>query len=118
MTDTEEDSPAAARLFLYALHALADQGRDRLAVKAAFELRYAALSGYAPDSRTLSQALDEPALRAARYILSCDLKKILSFSLDGESRAVLCDFTEKYLLSRLERGFSTLDFYHKLGDLT
>lgn len=49
MTDTEEDSPAAARLFLYALHALADQGRDRLAVKAAFELRLMAESGYAPD---------------------------------------------------------------------
>ena len=44
MTDTEEDSPAAARLFLYALHALADQGRDRLAVKAAFARFFGLLS--------------------------------------------------------------------------
>lgn len=48
MTDTEEDSPAAARLLLYALHALADQKRDRLTVKAALELRLMAESGYEP----------------------------------------------------------------------
>ena len=119
-TEAEGDplQPGVMRLSLNSLYALSQSVAERWKVKAAFELRYAALSGYAPDSRTLSQALDEPALRAARYILSCDLKKILSFSLDGESRAVLCDFTKKYLLSRLERGFSTLDFYHKLGDLT
>ena len=109
--------PGVLRLALNSLYALS-RGDERWKVKAAFELRYAALSGYAPDGKTLSQALDGGALRAARYILDCDLKKLLSFSLEGESRAVLCDFTEKYLLSRLERGFSTLDFYHKLGDLT
>ena len=49
MTDTEEDSPAAARLLLYALHALAEQKRDRLTVKAAFELRLMAESGYEPE---------------------------------------------------------------------
>ena len=49
MTDTEEDSPAAARLLLNALHALAEQKRDRLTVKAAFELRLMAESGYEPE---------------------------------------------------------------------
>lgn len=49
MTDTVENSPDAARLFLYALHAVADQKRDRLAVKAAMELRLMAESGYKPD---------------------------------------------------------------------
>lgn len=49
MTDTEIDSPAATRLLLYALRAIADQKRDRLAVKAAFELRLMAESGYTPD---------------------------------------------------------------------
>nr|WP_297279423.1 DNA repair protein RecO [uncultured Butyricicoccus sp.] len=49
MTDTEEDSPAATRLLLYALRAVADQKRDRLLVKAALELRLMAESGYAPD---------------------------------------------------------------------
>ncbi len=49
MTDTEMDSPAAARLLLYALRAIADQKRDRLTVKAAFELRLMAESGYTPE---------------------------------------------------------------------
>lgn len=49
MTDTEVDSPAATRLLLYALRALADQKRDRILVKAALELRLMAESGYAPD---------------------------------------------------------------------
>ena len=49
MTDTEVDSPAVTRLLLYALRAIADQQRDRLTVKAAFELRLMAESGYTPD---------------------------------------------------------------------
>lgn len=49
MTDTEINSPAVTRLLLYALRAIADQKRDRLTVKAAFELRLMAESGYAPD---------------------------------------------------------------------
>lgn len=107
--------PGVLRLALNSLYALSQGVGERWQVKAAFELRYAALSGYAPDGKTLAGALDGPAQAAAGYILGCDLKKILSFSLAGESRAMLCDFTERYLLSRLERGFSTLDFYKKLG---
>ena len=49
MTDTEVDSPAVTRLLLYALRAIAEQKRDRLTVKAAFELRLMAESGYRPD---------------------------------------------------------------------
>lgn len=107
--------PGVLRLALNSLYALSQGVGERWQVKVAFELRYAALSGYAPDGKTLTGALDGPAQAAAGYILGCDLKKILSFSLAGESRAMLCDFAERYLLSRLERGFSTLDFYKKLG---
>ncbi len=109
--------PDVMRLALNSLYALSQGVGERWKVKAAFELRYAALCGYAPDDPTLRRALDEPALACARYILGCGLKRILAFSLAGESRALLCDFTEKYLLSRLERGFSTLDFYRNLGEL-
>lgn len=49
MTDTDEAMPAVTRLFLYALRAVADQKRDEMLVKAAFELRLMAESGFAPD---------------------------------------------------------------------
>ncbi len=109
--------PGVMRLALNCLYALSNKIGSCWKVKAAFELRYAALCGYEPDAETLSRALDGRALACAQYILRCDLKGILSFAAEGESRALLCDFTEKYLLSRLERGFSTLDFYRNLGEL-
>lgn len=49
MTDTDEEMPAITRLFLYALRAVAEQKRDPALVKAAFELRLMAESGFAPD---------------------------------------------------------------------
>ena len=49
MTGPDEDSPAVSRLLLYALHALEGKKRDPALVKAAFEWRVLAESGYAPD---------------------------------------------------------------------
>lgn len=49
LTDAGEDSPQACRLLLTALHALAEKKRDGRLVKAAFEWRMLAQSGYAPD---------------------------------------------------------------------
>ena len=119
-TEAEEavSHPDVMRLALNSLYALAQGGRERWRVKAAFELRYAALSGYAPDETALERGLEGQALACARYILGCDLKRILSFPLqDEQARRSLCAFTEDYLLSRLERGFQTLDFYHSLAAL-
>ena len=45
----EEDSPALCRLLLHALHALEGAGREPALVKAAFEWRVMAESGFAPD---------------------------------------------------------------------
>ena len=53
-------------------------------------------------------------LAAMRYIVHCDLKRLFSFSLGEGSLRELCDLTEAYLLSQLERGFFTLDFYKSL----
>ncbi len=48
--ETDEiENPAVTRLFLYALRALAEQKRDKTLVKAAFELRLMAESGFLPD---------------------------------------------------------------------
>lgn len=49
VTGPDEDSPAVSRLLLYALHALEGKKRDPALVKAAFEWRALAESGYAPD---------------------------------------------------------------------
>ena len=54
------------------------------------------------------------ALEAMRYICSCDSKQLFSFSIGESSLKYLSDITESYLITQLERGFSTLDFYKTL----
>ena len=49
MTDTDEEQPAVTRLLLYALRAVAEQKRDPILVKAAFELRLLCLAGFTPE---------------------------------------------------------------------
>ena len=53
-------------------------------------------------------------LDAMRYIVGCDGKRLFSFSLPQQSLKCLSDITETYLLTQLERGFFTLDFYKSL----
>lgn len=48
MSDTDEDVPALPRIFLNALYAVTEQKRPLAIVKAAFELRLMAESGFAP----------------------------------------------------------------------
>lgn len=48
MSEEQAESPAITRLLLYALRAVADQKRPLALVKAAFELRLMAESGFAP----------------------------------------------------------------------
>ena len=54
------------------------------------------------------------SLSALRYILLAEPKKILSYSLDEKSLTLLANVTERYLISRLEREFSTPKFYKSL----
>ena len=56
----------------------------------------------------------EGVLNAMRYIVSCDLKKLFSFSLSQQGMGELSSIAETYLLTQLERGFFTLDFYKSL----
>ena len=147
-----EDSPAETdiqRLALNSLYALSNGLCPHTVVKAAFELRYMLLAGYAPDLSACvvcgslhpvrpvamleagtvrcqdcvlpggsgrQMPLTAGALEAARYILSCDLKKIFSFQLPEEDLRRLGAFCEAYLLACMERGFRTLDFYKSVGE--
>ena len=112
-------------------------------VKAATELRLAALAGYLPElsgccvcgnpepdrfsiadgtlecascraSDGVRMPLSAASLAAMRYIVSCPDKKLFSFALTGAAEKELCDAAESYLLTQLERSFYTLDFYKSL----
>lgn len=54
------------------------------------------------------------ALQALRHVVSCDVKSAFSFTLGEGSLKELTDIGEAYLLTQLERGFYTLDFYKSL----
>ena len=142
---SQEDaaSPALLSLILNALYALSKLQKPPRLVKAATELRLAAIAGYMPElsgccvcgnsepdrfsiaDGTLECAacrsgdgvrmpLSPASLAAMRYILSCPEKKLFSFTISGAAEKELCDAAESYLLTQLERSFYTLDFYKSL----
>lgn len=135
------------RLLLSALQAIA-KGREQAIVKPAFELRLMALGGYAPDvsacavcgnetpnrfnvtqARVQCAGCDKNAeelclpisvgtLDAMRYVLEAPPERVFAFSLGEATASEFSGVSEAYLLTRLERGFSTLDFYHSLQVVT
>ena len=137
-------NPELQSLLLNCLYALSKLNLHEMKVKAAFELRAACLSGYMPDlfgchicgsqtpdrfdlsegqlechgCRGLGGGLRMPVtpgvLEAMRYLCLCAPKRLLSFDIGVENMMKLSDLTESYLITQLERGFSTLDFYKSL----
>ena len=63
----------------------------------------------------ISLPLDGPTLSALRYIVHGDPKRLFSFRLPPESLETLSGVAESFLLTQLERGFRTLDFYKSLN---
>jgi len=131
-------------LTLNCLYALSETRLPLPQVKAVFELRVACIAGYAPDlyecrcsagNRTgyfdlsggvllcdsckdqnvgIRHPITVATLDAMRYIVSCDSKKLFHFALGSENLQQLSFIAEAYLITQLERGFSTLDFYKTL----
>ena len=62
----------------------------------------------------ISMPLTVSALAALRHIVWGPRKRLLSFRLDGDGIKRLSEASEAYLLTRLERGFRTLDFYKSI----
>lgn len=62
----------------------------------------------------ISLPLTPSALAALRHIIWGPRKRLLSFRLDEEGMKRLSEASEAYLLTRLERGFRTLDFYKSI----
>ena len=137
-------NPELQSLLLNCLFALSKLNEPERKVKAVFELRAASLGGYMPDlfgchvcgsqtpdkfdisggclectrCRAVGGGIRMPVtpgvLEAMRYICLCDPKKLFSFQTGPENMEKLCNLTEAYLTTQLERGFSTLDFYKSL----
>ena len=63
---------------------------------------------------SISLPLDEGSLAALRYIVGGDAKRLFSFRIAPQSLPLLAGATEGFLLTQLERGFRTLDFYKGL----
>lgn len=66
------------------------------------------------ESEGISMPLDGPSLTALRYIAYGDPKRLFSFQIPEKSMELLSGVTESFLLTQLERGFRTLDFYKSL----
>jgi len=128
VADEDSPNPELLPLCLNALYALSENIKAPEYVKPAFELRLMAISGFEPllnqegtqgDGSLVSMedgvlSLSSGALCAADYILSCDAKKLFSFTLSDNALRELSRKTEDYLLAHLDRTFRTLDYYHKV----
>ena len=62
----------------------------------------------------ISMPLTPAALSAMRHVACGDPKRLFSFRLDEGSLRQMGDACEAYVLTQLERGFGTLDFYKQM----
>ncbi|MCQ2418318.1 MAG: DNA repair protein RecO [Clostridia bacterium] len=65
-------------------------------------------------SEGLRLPVSEGTLAAMRYIVFAPAKKLFSFTLSDDGLHELSGLTETFLVTQLERGFYTLDFYKSL----
>ena len=54
------------------------------------------------------------SLDALRHIITCDSKKVFSFSLGEDAAKKLYKAAESYLKTQLDRGFPALDYYNSV----
>ena len=137
-------NPELLSLLLNCLYGLSALIVPEVKVKSAFELRAACLAGYTPDlfgchicgnenpdrfdlsagqlecsrcsrgAGSIRMPIGPGILEAMRYICMCEPKRLFGFSLGEENMQNLSGIAEGYLVTQLERGFSTLDFYKSL----
>lgn len=62
----------------------------------------------------VSLPVDAPALAALRHIVYGEAKRLFSFALPPASLEIFSGVCESFLLTQLERGFRTLDFYKSI----
>ena len=139
-----EQSEEYLRLMLNSLHFLSKGGRQAEQLKAITELRLMCIAGYMPNliacnrcgeyetntmyfdveqgllycencvSANVLLPLEIGLIRAMRHIAFSDFDKIYNFSMTEDALSDLSFITERYILSRLQRNFNTLDFYKEI----
>ncbi len=144
LVQEEEPAEEYLRLILNSLHFLSKGTMPNEQVKAITELRMMCIAGFMPnliacercgeyETNTMyfdvedgllycencisSQALfslDIGLVKALRHIAFSDFEKIYSFKMEDYAIPDLSYITEKYLLSKLQRNFKTLEFYNSI----
>ena len=146
VTAEDEPVPEILSLLLNSLYALDTLQKPQSIVKAAFELKLLALSGYEPlldgcavcgthnPKEPVFDAqqgvllcrecadhggggllpLDAGSFAAMRHVLFSEPKRMLSFSLSGETEKRFAAACEVFARVQLDRRFKTLDFYKSM----
>ncbi len=139
----EQPCEELLRLTLNSLHLLCKGEKSLMQIKAVFELRAMCLGGYMPGILACDNCgtyetplmyfdtlegkiycencpkagaipLPKTVITAVRFICLTEPSKIFSFSLSDENMKLLSDVAEKYMLSRVQRKLSALEFYKGL----
>ena len=144
LVQEDEPAEEYLRLILNSLHFLAKGKMPIEQVKAITELRLMCIAGYMPNlvacdrcgeyetdtmyfdvedgllycencmSDSMLFHLDIGLIKALRHIAFSDFEKIYSFKMEEQALPDLSYITEKYLLSKLQRNFKTLEFYKSI----
>ncbi len=139
-----EQSGEYLRLILNSLYFLSKGTKPAEQIKAVTELRLMCIAGFMPNivacercgeyetgtmyfdidrgllycENCISESslfpLEIGILRAMRHIAFSDFDKIYSFKLEENALTELSFITERYILSRLQKNFKTLDFYKEI----
>ncbi len=144
LVQEDEPAEEYLRLVLNSLHFLAKGKMPIEQVKAITELRLMCIAGYMPNliacdrcgeyetntmyfdvedgllycencmSNSMLFPLDIGLIKALRHIAFSDFEKIYSFKMEESALPDLSYLTERYLLSKLQRNFKTLEFYNSI----
>ena len=144
LVQEDEPAEEYLRLVLNSLHFLAKGKMPNEQVKAITELRIMCIAGFMPNLIACNRCgeyetenmyfdvedgllycencvpsdmifqLDIGLIKALRHIAFSDFEKIYSFKMEDYALPDLSYVTEKYLLSKLQRNFKTLEFYKEI----
>lgn len=144
LVQEDEPAEEYLRLMLNSLHFLAKNKLPNEQVKAITELRLMCIAGFMPNliacdrcgeyetdtmyfdvedgllycencgSNTMLLPLDIGLIKALRHIAFSEFDKIYSFKMEDYALEDLTYITEKYLLSKLQKNFKTLEFYNSI----
>ncbi len=144
LVQEDEPAEEYLRLILNSLHFLAKDKMPIEQVKAITELRLMCIAGFMPNliacercgeyetnpmyfdiddgllycencgSNSMLLPLDIGLVKALRHISFSEFDKIYSFKMENHALPDLSYITEKYLLSKLQRSFKTLEFYNSV----